>query len=90
MEGKKIPLRMCVVCRQSKPKKDLVRIVKTDNGFVVDKTGKMNGRGTYICNHIDCLEKLSKQKLLNKVFKCNIDNTIYENLREQFFGYKEN
>ena len=90
MNGKKVPLRMCVVCRESKTKNELIRIVKTDNGFVIDKTGKMNGRGSYICNNEQCMEKLIKQKVLNKVFKCNIDKSVYDNLGEQFFGNKEN
>jgi predicted RNA-binding protein YlxR (DUF448 family) len=86
MEGKKIPFRMCVACKESKPKKDLIRILRTDNGeFVFDKTGKMNGRGTYICDNDDCINKLLKQKVLNKVFKCNINPEVYNKLKEQFF-----
>ena len=51
MENKKVPLRQCIVCRESKPKKELIRIVKTaDNDFVLDKSGRVNGRGSYICN----------------------------------------
>ena len=84
----KVPYRMCVACKESKPKKELIRIVNTDNGFVVDKTGKLNGRGSYICNNDDCVNKLVKQKVLNKVFKCNISQEVYDNLKEQFFGDK--
>ena len=86
METKKVPYRMCVACKSSKPKKELIRIVKTDEGFVVDRTGKLNGRGTYICDCNECMEKLIKQKVLNKVFKTNISLEIYDNLKEQFFG----
>ena len=89
MEGKKIPMRMCIVCRESRSKKDLIRIVKTENGFDIDRTGKMNGRGSYICNCDECKNKLIKQKVLNKVFKCNIDISHYEILKEKFFGSKE-
>lgn len=85
MENKKVPLRQCIVCRECKPKKELIRIVKTsDNNFVVDKTGKVNGRGSYICNASECFEKLFKQKSLNKAFKTNINQDVYENLKEQF------
>ena len=89
MLNKKVPLRMCIVCKESKPKKNLVRIVKNDNEFIIDKTGKLNGRGSYICNNDVCIENLSKQKVLNKVFKCNIDNAVYEKLKEQFFENRE-
>jgi predicted RNA-binding protein YlxR (DUF448 family) len=90
MEGKKVPIRMCIVCRENKPKKELIRIVKTENNeFAIDKTGKLNGRGSYICNCKECFEKLIKQRVLNKVFRCNVDISQYENLKEQFFGTKE-
>ena len=86
MENKKVPLRQCIVCRESKPKKELIRIVKTaDNDFVLDKTGRVNGRGSYICNSNECMEKLFKQKSLNKAFKTNIPQEVYERLKEQFF-----
>ena len=85
MENKKVPLRQCIVCRESKPKKELLRIVKTaDNDFVVDKKGKVNGRGSYICNNDVCIQKLFKQKSLNKAFKTNIPQEVYEQLKEQF------
>jgi len=86
MQNNKIPLRMCIACKESKPKRELIRIVKSDNdSFSIDKSGKMNGRGSYICNSEECLNKLIKQKSLNKVFKTNINPEIYQNLREQFF-----
>ena len=84
MENKKVPLRQCIVCRESKPKKELIRIVRTvDNNFVVDKTGRVNGRGSYICNSDECFKKLFKQKFLNKTFKLNIPQEVYDNLKEQ-------
>lgn len=90
MNGKKVPLRMCVVCRENKTKKELIRIVKNEHGFSIDTTGKMNGRGTYICNNHECMKLLLKQKVLNKIFKCNIDKSEYDKLEVQFFGNKEN
>lgn len=85
MENKKVPLRQCIVCRQSKPKKELIRIVRTvDNDFSVDKTGKLNGRGSYICNSEECINNLVKQKALNKAFKTNVNKEVYDKLKEQF------
>lgn len=65
-----------------KDKKDLIRIVKNKDGNIsIDKTGKANGRGAYICNNVECLEKAIKSKRLEKTFEEKIDNEIYENLR---------
>lgn len=80
---------MCIVCRESKDKKSLVRIVKTDEGFVVDKTGKLNGRGSYVCNSIECMNLLIKQRVLNKVFKCNIPQEVYDDLKEKLVGLQQ-
>lgn len=85
MQNKKVPLRTCIACKECKPKRELIRIVKTEESFQIDKTGKMNGRGSYICNSEECLNKLIKQKSLNKVFKTNLPIEVYESLKEQFF-----
>ena len=82
---KKIPLRMCIACRTMQEKQNLLRIVKNnENEIFVDKTNKANGRGAYICNNKDCYEKCIKTKALNRAFKCEIDNSILENLKENF------
>ena len=81
---------MCVVCKCSKPKKELIRIVKTENGFEVDKTQKLNGRGFYICDSENCVNLIEKQKILNKVFKCNFPKESYEFLKEQLIEYRKN
>ena len=79
---KKIPQRTCLGCMQSKNKSELVRIVKQNDGKIfVDKTGKANGRGAYICNNVGCLDKAIKSKRLEKNFETKIDNEIYESLR---------
>ena len=84
---KKLPQRTCIGCNEKKDKKDLIRIVKNkDNEILVDKTGKLNGRGAYICNNVECLEKLKKSKRLNKVFETNISDEIYESLRGVILG----
>lgn len=90
MAIKKVPLRMCIACKESKPKKDLIRIVKNEETFLIDKTGKLNGRGSYICNNEECINILLKRKILNKVFKINISQDIYDKLKEQFFENRQN
>lgn len=80
---KKIPLRMCVSCREMKDKKELIRIVKNkENQIFVDPTFKANGRGAYLCNNIDCLEKGVKTKALNRAFKCEINEEVVENIKK--------
>ena len=84
---KKIPQRTCLGCMQSKNKSELVRIVKQNDGKIfVDKTGKANGRGAYICNNVECLDKAIKSKRLEKNFETKIDNEIYESLRGVMIG----
>lgn len=81
---KKIPMRTCIACKECKQKKELIRIVKTDEGFKFDKTGKLNGRGAYICNDSKCRELLFKNKLLNKTFKCNVSSDEYNSLKDSY------
>lgn len=83
---KKIPMRTCIACRQSKPKKELIRIVKSGDDISLDKTGKANGRGAYLCNDINCLNKICKAKLLNKAFQMPVDQTTYDKIMEEFLG----
>ncbi len=80
-------MRMCIACRQMKDKREMLRIVKDkENNIFIDKTGKKNGRGAYICRDIDCLSKLKKQKLLNKAFKINIGEEVYKSIEEEILG----
>ena len=84
MQTKKIPMRQCVGCRESKSKKDLIRIIKdADNNISVDFTGKKNGRGAYICNDSNCLEKAIKTKALDRSFKMTVSKEVYDSLREE-------
>lgn len=79
---KKIPQRTCMGCNQSKNKNELIRIVKNSNNEIfIDLTGKANGRGAYICNNKECLEKAVKSKRLEKSFETKISEEIYNNLR---------
>ena len=80
---KKLPIRTCMGCNEKKYKKELIRIVKNkDNNVFIDKTGKAEGRGAYICNSISCLEKVIKTKKLERVLEIQITQEIYENLSE--------
>ena len=77
-------MRRCIGCYESKPKKELVRIVKkTDGEIVLDDKGKINGRGAYLCNDIKCLDKVIKGKKLNKEFETDISKEVYDNLKSQ-------
>ncbi len=79
---KSLPQRTCIGCNSQKYKKDLIRIVKNKEGNIfIDRTGKANGRGAYICDDIQCLEKAIKSKRLEKIFDTKISDEIYENLR---------
>lgn len=79
---KKIPLRTCMACNEKKPKKELVRIVKNKDGEIfIDRTGKADGRGAYICDSIECLEKVIKSKRLERVLETHIPEEVYNNLR---------
>ena len=84
---KNIPNRTCIGCNEIKPKKELIRIVKNKEGNIfVDKTGKANGRGAYLCDNIECLEKAIKTKRLERTFETTIDSKIYEDLRGEMLG----
>ena len=77
-------IRMCVVCRGQSDKKTLLRIVKNKDGEIfVDKTGKANGRGAYVCKTKECYEKMCKQKSLNKAFKCQVPEEFYKKIGEE-------
>ncbi|HHW08044.1 MAG TPA: YlxR family protein [Clostridia bacterium] len=81
---KKIPMRMCVGCRERKEKRQLVRIVRTPEGTVlVDPTGKKSGRGAYICPDVTCLEKVIKNKGLERALEVTIEPHVVEELRQQ-------
>ncbi len=84
MKQKKIPLRKCTGCGEQKPKKELVRVVKTPDGeILLDLTGKTSGRGAYICNSAECLKKARKSKRIDKTFEMTIPDEIYEQMEAQ-------
>ena len=87
MEVRKIPMRTCIACRTEKPKKELIRIVKTKDGvFSVDRTGKVSGRGAYLCDDKNCALKIINKKLLSRAFEMEVPLEVYENVRGEFFG----
>ena len=86
---KKIPMRTCIACRTGKPKKELIRVVKFGDEIKLDFTGRLNGRGAYVCNDKACVEKLKKQKLLNRAFSMQVPDEIYDSIMEEFLGKQE-
>ena len=88
MAEKKKPMRMCIACREMKLKNQLFRVVKTADGIVPDKTGKVSGRGAYICDSDECIKKLRKQKLLHKVFSMDVDDAVYLAVEEALLEKK--
>ena len=86
---KKIPLRMCIACRELKEKMAMLRIVKNQQGEIfLDFSSKAAGRGAYICDNPDCIKKLKKQRIINKVFSCQVDESVYAAIEEEYFGKK--
>lgn len=85
----KIPLRTCIACREERPKRELLRVVKNTEGEIrLDFSGKLPGRGAYICNSAACIAKLRKNRLLNKNFSCDVPEEIYLRIEEEFLGKK--
>lgn len=82
MKPKRVPMRMCVGCRAMKPKQELTRIVKTDAGAVYDMTGKMPGRGAYICPNGECLARAIKIRALERALGAPLMQSDIEKLRE--------
>ena len=82
--AKKIPLRQCIGCGESREKNNLIRIIKTPEGLIeLDKTGKKNGRGAYLCASQDCLNKVMKTKGLDRAFKMTVPKEMYDKLSKE-------
>ena len=83
MQMRKVPMRMCTGCGQMKPKRELVRVVKSQDGEIaLDLTGKKAGRGAYVCRDIECLQKARKARRLEKAFSCRIPDEVYDRMEE--------
>lgn len=87
MVKKKIPMRKCLGCGEVKPKKELVRVVRSPEGEIsLDLVGKKAGRGAYICHEVSCLEKAKKAKRIERVFECKIPDEIYLEMESELKG----
>lgn len=83
MANKKIPMRQCVGCGEMKAKKELIRVIKTEEEVLLDTTRRKNGRGAYICANPECLKKARKSKGLERSLKASIPDEVYENLEKE-------
>ena len=84
MTQKKIPMRMCTGCREMKPKKELIRVVRvSDTEIKLDLTGKLNGRGAYICKNAECLQKAKKSNAFSRAFETHVPEEIYSSLKKE-------
>ena len=84
VKPRKVPMRMCVGCREMKPKMTLLRVVKPQEGDAhIDRTGKAPGRGAYVCDDIECLRKARKTKALERALDCRIEDQVFDELEQQ-------
>ena len=84
MANKKIPMRQCIGCGEMKPKKEMLRVIKTaEEEIMLDTTGRKNGRGAYLCPNSECLKKAIKDKGLDRSFKMSIPKDVYEILTKE-------
>ena len=84
---RKIPMRMCVGCREMKPKAALLRVVKPQEGDAhIDRTGKAQGRGAYVCESIECLKKAQKTRALDRALETKIDEAVFMALENQILS----
>lgn len=82
--AKKIPLRQCIGCGEMKSKKEMIRVLRTENEkIVLDTTGRKNGRGAYICPCSECLKKARKTKGLERSFKMAVSDEVYDSLTKE-------
>lgn len=80
---KKVPMRMCVVCREMKPKKDLIRVVlNADGEIILDETGKMNGRGAYVCKG-ECVQNFEKRKSFERALNGQLSEGLAQKIKEK-------
>ena len=89
MKTKKIPMRRCVGCMESKPKRELIRIVASDGGPKIDLTGKANGRGIYLCPNTECFTKARKRKAIGRGLEIEIGEQKLDNLFKELAEHEE-
>ena len=84
MKTRKIPMRMCVGCREMKEKRSLLRVVKSPEGAIsFDRVGKAPGRGAYVCKSKECFERAVKQRQLERALETRIDEAVFTQLGEE-------
>lgn len=84
VQGKKVPLRKCTGCQEMKNKKDMIRILRTaESEIILDTTGRMNGRGAYVCRSMSCFEKAVKNRGLERSLKVKVPEETYESLKKE-------
>jgi len=84
MKTRKIPMRMCVGCREMKEKRSLLRIVKSPEGAIsFDRIGKAAGRGAYVCRSKECLDKAVRQRQLERALETKIEQAVFDQLMEE-------
>ena len=84
MKPKKIPMRMCVGCREMKEKRELIRVVRSPEGEVsLDPTGKKSGRGAYVCRNPECLKRAIKQRQLERQLEVTLTESVSDSLRAE-------
>ncbi|MDE7268609.1 MAG: YlxR family protein [Lachnospiraceae bacterium] len=89
--AKKIPVRQCIGCGELKSKKELLRILRTEqDGILLDTTGRKNGRGAYICPSAECLKRAKKTKGLERSFKIQVPEEIYDSLTKEIEVFEKN
>ncbi|MBE6682069.1 MAG: YlxR family protein [Ruminococcaceae bacterium] len=81
---KKVPERKCMGCNEKRPKKELIRVVRTPEGdVVIDLVGKKSGRGAYICKSVSCFEKALKSKRIERCLEVEIPDSVYDEMKMQ-------
>ena len=84
MKQKKIPMRMCLGCNEMKPKRELIRVVRSAEGEIsLDLTGKKSGRGAYICRSTECFRAARKARRFERAFSCEISGEIYDGMERE-------
>ncbi len=81
MKTKKVPVRMCIACREGRTKKELVRVVATDQGLMPDETGKAHGRGAYLCPDVACLDRAQKTKAFERTLEMGLNEASYNAIK---------
>lgn len=90
MRPRKVPLRKCVACQEMKPKRELIRVVRTpDEEVLIDLTGKKAGRGAYLCGQVSCFKLAKKSKALDRALKQAVGVSIYDQLEQDFIAVED-